>query len=76
MKDCPYCLKPRTMKLVATKTCPCRSKKDLDVYVHENYVLVTKQELKQIEDAIAFELGGEPCGLEAAHELVKKLLSE
>lgn len=30
--------------------------------------------LKQIEDAIAFELGGEPCGLHAAHVLIKSMI--
>lgn len=30
--------------------------------------------LKLIEDAIAFELGGEPCGLHEAHDLVKAMI--
>ena len=40
----------------------------------EGYVLVPVAELRQIEDAIAFELGGEPCGLHAAHDLVKAMI--
>lgn len=42
--------------------------------VPEGYVLVPVDELKQIEDAIAFELGGEPCGLHIAHDLVKRMI--
>ena len=37
-------------------------------------VIVPVDELKQIEEAIAFELGGEPCGLHAAHDLVKAMI--
>jgi hypothetical protein len=37
-------------------------------------VIVPADELKQIEDAIAFELGGEPCGLHEAHKLVKTMI--
>lgn len=40
----------------------------------DGYVLVTVDDLKQIEDAIAFELGGEPCGLFDAYKLVKTMI--
>ncbi len=40
----------------------------------EGCAVVSVSELKLIEDAIAFELGGEPCGLHAAHNLVKAMI--
>lgn len=40
----------------------------------DGYVIVSINELIQIEDAIAFELGGEPCGLYEAHKLVKAMI--
>ena len=42
--------------------------------VPEGYAIVPVADLKQIEDAIAFELGGEPCGLNVAHDLVKAMI--
>jgi hypothetical protein len=40
----------------------------------KNSVIVPVDKLKQIEEAIAFELGGEPCGLHEAHKLVKAMI--
>lgn len=45
-------------------------------YPPHGYTLVPDETLATIEDAIAFELGGEPCGLENAHALVKSLLDK
>lgn len=47
---------------------------ELSMTAPKGYVLVPVAELRQIEDAIAFELGGEPCGLHEAHKLVKAMI--
>ena len=47
---------------------------DDEIRAQEGYAIVSVAELKKIEDAIAFELGGEPCGLHEAHELVKAMI--
>ena len=51
-----------------------RMKEAWEARVPEGHVLVSITDLKTIEDAIAFELGGEPCGLHEAHKLIKAMI--